>query len=92
MSDPTPKTATHATDQRDALVQLATDLDQARLAANSIEAAAHQLSAYGHIARGLQATLDLITGDSKLTETVYMSLISDGLTVPEALSRHAGQG
>lgn len=68
-----------------ALTDLATALDSARAAANTIEAAAPQRGVYGDIANALHKTLVLLLDDSEYwAEKAYQAIL-DGNTVAQAL-------
>lgn len=73
-----------------ALTDLATRLDEARIAANDIEAAAPQDGVYGHISDALRKTLALLRdGDLKRADAAYQAIL-DGCIVTEALAVEAG--
>lgn len=67
------------------LIALATTLDEARITANAIEAAAPQSGVYGDISDALEKTLVLILGSEFLAAQAHQMLVADGLTVEEAL-------
>jgi hypothetical protein len=72
-----------------AVTDLATRLDEARIAANDIEEAAPQSGVYGDISDALRKTLAvLLDGDHVRAEAVYQAIL-DGNTVAQALAVEA---
>lgn len=67
------------------LTRLATQIDEARQAANAIEIVAPTSSAYGDLSRALVKVLTAITGSAVTAELTYDSIIESGNTVSEAL-------
>jgi hypothetical protein len=67
------------------LTALAIMLDQARIAANAIEATAPETGVYGSIKEALLDTLALILGNHVRAKDAYASIL-DGNTVTEALA------
>ncbi|MEO3931428.1 hypothetical protein WMO79_01255 [Micrococcaceae bacterium Sec7.4] len=72
-----------------AVTDLATRLDQARIAANDIEETAPQSGVYGDISDALRKTLAvLLDGDHVRADAVYEAIL-DGNTVTQALAVEA---
>lgn len=74
------------------LTRLATQIDEARQAANAIEIVAPTSSAYGDLSRALVKVLTVITGSAVTAELTYDSIIESGNTVSEALGQVAKDG
>lgn len=76
---------------RTALIALATQIDEARKAANAIEATAPQHGVYGSLADALRKTINLIVGGDEAADDVYDAIVMDGTTVEQALEYVARQ-
>jgi hypothetical protein len=75
-----------------AITNLATRLDEDRVAANAIEETAPQFGVYGYISIALQRALELLVdGDKDRANRLYEVIIADGNTVAEALAIEAGE-
>lgn len=71
---------------REDLVALATQIDEARKAANAIHVVASQDNVYGDLTKALVTTLTTLTGSVLVADAVYDSVLEDGNTVTEALT------
>lgn len=73
-----------------AVTDLATKLDEARIAANDIEETAPQSGVYGDISDALHKTLAVLRdGDHVRADAVYESILTNGYTVKAALEVEA---
>jgi hypothetical protein len=72
-----------------AVTDLATRLDQARLAANDIEETAPQSGVYGDIVDALRKTLAVLLDDDHVRAEAVYEAILDGNTVTQALAIEA---
>jgi hypothetical protein len=73
-----------STDMNTELLNLAQYIDQARIRANSIEAAAPQNGVYGDLSNALTKALTLLIGESRAA-VAYQALL-DGASVNDAIS------
>ena len=71
--------------RRNALVRLASQLDEARTTADTISETAGSPDVQRLITQALQCTLDLITANQATTNAVYQELVADGCSVERAL-------